>query len=100
MKTFEESMASLTESMLQAARSTQPGSAFRLGQVRWAGHGVLQVDCDGLLLDKEDLWLSPYLSYTWVQDNGADNLLRTGDRVVLLTQDEQDYYLLARMVRA
>lgn len=100
MKTFEESMASLTESMLQAARSTQPGSAFRLGQVRRAGHGVLQVDCDGLLLDREDLWLAPPLSYTWTEDNGEYNLLRMGDRVVLLTQDKQDYYLLARVVRA
>ena len=100
MKSFDESMTDLAASMARAAREAQTGSAFRLGKVRRAGHGVLQVDCDGLLLDREDLWLAPPLSYTWTEDNGEYNLLRTGDRVVLLTQDKQDYYLLARVVRA
>ena len=69
------------------------------GDVQQAGHGVLQVVCAGMTLDALGLHLPPDLDYTWDYDNGADNLLRVGDRLlVLVTADKQDYYVLQKAV--
>ena len=55
--------------------------------------------CNGLVLEPDGLHLSPGLDYTWTYDTGADNLLRAGDRLlVLVTADRQDYYVLQKAV--
>lgn len=100
MKTFEENMTRIARSVGEAAKKTARPSAFSVGEVKAAGNGVLRVSCDGLTLEPEDLRLAVGLDYHWTYDNGADNLLRKGDRVVLLSQDGQTYYLLQRMVSA
>ena len=67
------------------------------GEVLDAGQGRLRVVCLGLTLEPEDLRLPPGLSYTWEIDTGGDNLLRRGDRLlVLVTADRQDYYVLEK----
>ena len=68
------------------------------GQVEQAGQGRLQVICGGLTLDQDDLKVLSGLSYTWVVDTGGEELLRRGDRVVVLvTADRQDYYVLVKL---
>ena len=100
MKTFEENIGRIAKSMGQAARQVGRPSAFYLGTVLEAGRGQLRVSCGGLQLDPEDLYLAAGLSYRWTEDHGELNFLRKGDRVVLLSEDGQDFYLLQRMVKA
>lgn len=76
------------------------GQGFYVGQVLEAGGGRLRISCVGLQLEKEDLWVNPYLDYRWTYDNGEVNLLRKGDRVTLQSLDGQDYYLTGKAVRA
>ena len=99
MKTFEENAARIARSMGRAAGRSAPASPFFLGEVREAGNGKLRVNCGGMDLTAGDLYVSTGLDYRWQEDNGMANLLRRGDRVVLLSGDGQDYYLIARMVR-
>ena len=67
------------------------------GAVLAAGQGVLRVSCAGLALEAGDLHVPPGLSYTWEEDTGGDNLLRAGDKLLLLaTADGQDYYILQK----
>ena len=99
MKTFEENAARIARSMGRAAGQSAPSSHFFLGEVREAGNGKLRVNCGGMDLTAGDLYVSAGLDYRWQEDNGMANLLRRGDRVVLLSGDGQDYYLIARMVR-
>lgn len=100
MKTFEENIGRIAQSMGNAAKRTARPSAFSIGEVTAAGNGVLKISCDGLPLEPGDLYLAVGLDYHWIYDNGALNLLRKGDRVVLFSEDKQTYYLLQRMVRA
>ncbi len=100
MKTFEENAGRILRSMGEASKKVAAPSAFYLGDVTRAGHGVLEISCGGLPLEPKELYLAVGLNYRWTYDNGADNLLRKGDRVVLLSRDGQTYYLLQRMVRA
>ena len=99
MKTFEENAARIARSMGRAAGRSAPVSPFFLGAVREAGNGKLRVNCGGMDLTAGDLYVSAGLDYQWQEDNGMIHLLRPGDRVVLLSGDGQDYYLIARMVR-
>ena len=93
-------MGRIAQSMGTAAAQVSRPSAFFVGTVQEAGRGKLRISCGGLQLEPEDLYLAVGLDYHWTYDTGASNLLRKGDRVVLLSQDGQDFYLLARMVRA
>lgn len=69
------------------------------GDVTAAGQGELKVTCDGLPLELEDLRVPPELDYKWTQDSGAANLLRRGDKLVLLVEAErQSYYILKKAV--
>ena len=78
--------------------AVQPGG-WLLGDVLRAGHGALQVACDGLTLGPEEIHVAQGLSYTWTLDQGQSSYLRAGDRVlVLITGDRQDYYLLQKAV--
>ena len=99
MKTFEENMTRITQAMGRAARQTQAPSAFCVGEVKAAGGGVLRVRAGGMDLEAGDLYVSAALRYDWTEDDGSPELLRPGDRVVLLSSDGQDYYLTGRMVR-
>ena len=79
------------------------GSAFRIGVILAAGDGALRISCDGLQLEPEDLWLVPGMSYKYAieSDDGSDDgKLRTGDRVLMLSADGQDYYLISKAVKA
>ena len=70
---------------------------WHFGAVLAAGQGVLRVSCAGLALEAGDLHVPPELSYTWEEDTGGDNLLRAGDKLLLLvTADGQDYYILQK----
>jgi len=81
-----------------AAGGIQAGG-WLFGDVLLAGRGALQVACNGLVLEPDGLHLPPGLDYTWTYDTGADNLLRAGDRLlVLVTADRQDYYVLQKAV--
>lgn len=100
MRTFEESMAELAASIQTLARTAQQPGAFAIGDIQAAGQGRLRILCGGLQLEPEDLWLATGLDYKWSIDTGADNLLRPGDRVVLLSLDGQDYYLMGKAVKA
>lgn len=88
--------------MLSSAPRDGAGIAaggWLFGDVQQAGHGVLQVVCAGMTLDAQALHLPPDLDYTWDYDTGASNLLRAGDRLlVLVTADKQDYYVLQKAV--
>lgn len=99
-RSFEESMAALAAAMVRAGRQGSPASPFYLGEVLESGGGSLRVSCGGLQLEPEDLWLTPGLDYRWTLDTGGDSLLRQGDRVVLLSGDGQDYYLICKAVKA
>lgn len=99
MGTFDENMVRIAQSMGRAAGAAQSPSPFYLGEVRAAGGGALRVNCGGMDLTAGDLWVSADLRYDWTYDDGGRDLLRRGDRVVLLSADGQDYYLIARMVR-
>lgn len=69
------------------------------GTVITAGHGNLQVSCNGLSLGPEDVHLPSGLNYTWESDPGGVQFLRAGDRLlILVTSDQQDYYVLQKAV--
>lgn len=78
-------------------RTTRSGGY--IGAILEAGQGRLRLTCGGIQLEKEDLWVTQELEYNWDVDTGKPNLLRQGDRVVLLSEDDQDYYLIAKVVR-
>ena len=78
------------------------GWPFLVGEVVQCGQGKpLKVSAAGLPpLEPEDLWIDPTLNWTWMEDLGGVELLRTGDRVVLLSGDMQTYYLIGKAVEA
>lgn len=98
---MNEAYAALA-ALLGGGADTDGGGApggWRFGEVTAAGGGKLQVACNGLVLGPGDLRLPPGLDYTWTEDNGGANLLRPGDRlIVLVTADGQDYYVLQKAV--
>lgn len=69
------------------------------GVVTAAGRGNLAVKVGQLPeLAKEDLAVNPWYSYRWVLDEGQAEYLRAGDRVLLLTADGQNFYLVCKVV--
>ena len=82
-----------------SASGASASGGWAFGDVLVAGRGKLQVVCSGLTLGPDDLHLPPGLNYTWETDTGGDNLLRKGDRLlILVTADRQDYYVLQKAV--
>lgn len=77
-----------------------PGVGFCFGDVTAAGHGQLIVSANGYALTPEDIVLNPLYDYKWENDAGGDYLLRAGDRVALITDDRQIYYLLGKAAPA
>ncbi|OUQ19101.1 hypothetical protein B5E80_17535 [Flavonifractor sp. An135] len=84
---------------LHPSGTGQALGGWTFGTVERAGRGELLVTCLGLSLDREGVHVPPELSYTWTEDNGSDGLLRAGDTLlVLVSADQQDYYILRKAV--
>lgn len=121
-KTLDESVGMLLSAMGQVSRGNQTPMALAIGQVLVGSQEGLQVQCGGNVLTTADIWIneallegySPKLEgslpgtcpdggthtpVTPEQLTRAEFALRAGDRVVLLTEDEQAYYLLCKVVR-
>nr|DAG13193.1 MAG TPA: Protein of unknown function (DUF2577) [Caudoviricetes sp.] len=104
------------------ANGNQPRPPFAIGQVLVGDESGLQVSCNGQILTKEDIWINDQLLVGYSQKLVADlpgtcphggtmtpvtkdQLLRSefalkkGDRVVLLSVDQQDYYLICKVVQ-
>ena len=95
---MDDVYAGLTE-LLRPAEPGQAPGGWLFGQVQQAGQGTLRVVCGGLTLDQTELHVPPGLDYAWEEDTGGDQLLRPGDRLlVLVTADAQDYYILQKAV--
>ena len=116
-RTLDDSVGDLLTSMGKVSRGTQGPAAFAIGTVTAGTQEGLRVQCNGNELSGEDLWINEALlkGYTpqleGTIDNGAYSIhvdredlsraqfaLAAGDRVVLLTQDDQVYYLLCKVV--
>ena len=117
-RTLDESAGDLLTAMGAVSRGTQGPTALAIGTVTSGLQEGLRVQCGGTELTAADIWINdgllagycPKLSGTI--DNGAYPIhvdredlsrdrpaLAVGDRVVLLTQDEQVYYLLCKVVK-
>ena len=92
---MDDVYAGLTELLRPAERGQAPGG-WLFGQVQQAGQGTLRVVCGGLTLDQTELHVPPGLDYAWTEDTGGDELLRAGDRLLVLVTAGVAWYLLAR----
>lgn len=93
-------MSGGTARLLASLTPPSKGSSFRIGDILEAGRSKLRISCDGLVLEPDDLWLAPGLTYHWIADTGDPSFLRAGERVLLLSLDDQDYYLVSKAVKA
>ncbi len=114
----------MLDGMAQVGRRGRAPAQFVVGQVLEVGEGVLRVTCSGQELTGEDLWVNEDLLPGWhprltgtltgtCSSHGgavtvpvkasqlarAEHALTRGDRVILLTEDQQDYYLVCKVVR-
>lgn len=124
MEAFEESVGRILESMAETGRRQQRPAQFAIGKVLEAGEKVLRVFANGQELKPEDLWvneallpgycpqLKGTLNGTCSSHGGSvttpvkepqltrgKHALVKDDRVVLLTEDCQFYYVIAKVVR-
>lgn len=124
MDTFEESASRILDGMAEAGRRRQRPAQFAIGKVLEAGEGVLRVFANGMELKTEDLWVNEALLPGWCPQlkgtlNGTcsshggsvttpvkepqltrgKHALSKDDRVVLLTEDWQFYYVIAKVVQ-
>ena len=117
-RTLDDSVGDLLSAMGAVSRGTRGPAAFAIGTVTAGTQEGLRVQCGGTELAGADLWINEMLlkGYTPQLEgtihNGAYSIdvdredlsraqfaLGAGDRVVLLTQDEQVYYLLCKVVK-
>jgi hypothetical protein len=87
--------------MLAGGENGRPraGMSVLFGDVTAAGGGVLQVVCNGMTLRQGEIRVPQALNYQWTKDTGEAHLLRAGDRlIVLVSGDEQSYYILQKAV--
>lgn len=117
-RTLDDSAGDLLTAMGAVSRGTRGPAAFAIGTVTAGTQEGLRVQCGGTELAGADLWINEMLlkGYTPQLEgtihNGAYSIdvdredlsraqfaLEAGDRVVLLTQDEQVYYLLCKVVK-
>lgn len=124
MDTFEESAGRILDAMSEAGRRQRTPVQFVIGTVLEAGEGVLRVFANGMELKTEDLWvneallpgycpqLKGTLNGTCSSHGGSvttpvkepqltrgKHALSKDDRVVLLTEDWQFYYVIAKVVQ-
>lgn len=120
-KTLEESVGDLLSAMGYAGRQSQRPASFSIGSVLSGTQEGLTIQCGGTVLEASDLWCneallegySPKLegdlpgscpdgsTQTPVRKDQltrAEFALNAGDRVVLLTEDQQEYYLICKVV--
>lgn len=93
MDTFEESASRILESMAEAGRRQQRPSQFAIGKVLEVSETVLRVLTNNQELKTDDLWVNEALLPL------GKHALAKDDRVVLLTEDWQFYYLICKVVR-
>lgn len=93
-----DGVGALLAELNKVSEDNIPPGAVCEGVIVRAGRGNLSVQVGRLYLDKEDVRLNPYYSYTWLKDEGGPTYLRAGDRVILLTIDAQTYYLICKVV--
>lgn len=121
-KTLDESVGALLEAMEAVSGQNQSPASFAIGEVKVGTQEGLRVQCGGNLLTAKDIWIneallvgySPKLvgtlpgtcpdgetltPVTKDQLKRSEFALKAGDRVVLLTADEQAYYLICKVVR-
>lgn len=124
MDTLEESAGRILESMAEAGRRQQKPAQFVIGRVLEAGGTALRVFANNQELKSEDLWVNEALLPGWCpqlkgtltgtcsshggsvttpvkesQLTRGKHALAKDDRVVLLTEDWQFYYLICKVVR-
>lgn len=124
MDAFEESVGRILESMAETGRRQQRPAQFAIGKVLEVGDKVLRVFANGQELKPEDLWvneallpgycpqLKGTLNGTCSSHGGSvatpvkepqltrgKHALNKDDRVVLLTEDCQFYYVIAKVVQ-
>lgn len=122
-KTLDESVGAILSVMGAMNQKNQRPSSFCIGQVTAGTEEGLKIQCGGLELTADQIWInealltgySPKLAGTihgicsspgsTTDEVKKDDLtreefaLKAGDRVVLLTQDNQTYYLLCKAVK-
>lgn len=124
LETFEENASRILDGMAEAGRRQQRPAQFVIGTVLEAGEGVLRVFANSMELKTEDLWvneallpgycpqLKGTLNGTCSSHGGSvttpvkepqltrgKHALSKDDRVVLLTEDWQFYYVIAKVVQ-
>lgn len=124
MDTLEESASRILDSMAEAGRRQQRPAQFVIGTVLEAGDHTLRVFANGQELKTEDLWVNEVLLpgycpqlkgtvYGTCSSHGGTvttpvqepqltrgkHALVKDDRVVLLTEDWQFYYVIAKVVQ-
>lgn len=98
MPTLEEKAAELLSGLREFSRQDDGATGCMLGQVTAIGGDTLQVACNGLVLNRDDLQVASHLS--WKDGNSGPNTLKAGDRVVMYTFDGDTYHIIAKVVRA
>lgn len=91
----------LAEALVSLAREHGAENSLKgyTGKVTAAGGGQLRVTVGRLQLERVDLLVNPALDWQWTEDTGGAELIRPGDAVLLLSQDDQNYYLPCKVVR-
>lgn len=117
-RNLDDSVGDLLTAMGAVSRGTQGPAAFAVGTVTAGTQEGLRVQCGGTELTGADIWINEALLEGYnpqlegAIDNGSYSIhvdredlsraqfaLAAGDRVVLLTQDEQVYYLICKVVK-
>ena len=122
MKSLDESVGTLLSAMNAQSKKNQRPSSFCIGQVTVGTEESLKIQCSGLELTADQIWINEALLVgyspklvgtlpgtcpdgTTITPVTKDQLtrgefaLKAGDRVVLFTQDEQAYYLICKVVK-
>lgn len=120
-KTLDESVGDLMATMGAMNQRSQRAPSFAVGKVLNETQEGLRIQCGGNVLTAEQIWCnetllegySPKLEgdlpgscpdgvtntpVTKDQLTRAEFALKEGDRVVLLTEDQQIYYLICKVV--
>lgn len=121
-KTLDDSAGDMLAAMDAFHRQNQRADSFVIGQVLVGSQEGLVLQANGLPITANQIWINEALLAGYspklvgqlpgtCPDGGTmtpvtkDQLtrgefaLKAGDRVVLLTQDEQSYYLICKVVR-
>ena len=99
---MDDVYAGLTELLRPASGGRPPARCWLVQRGRPGGKGAAGWQGAGWRrspLGVNELHVPAGLDYAWTEDTGGDELLRAGDRLlVLVTADGQDYYILQKAV--